>query len=573
MNDNPPPNPNDYISSYLTTGAVPDPNSSRLRTSTKRQGSLGGLKDSGNSASDWKSLSANVIASDVAEKGVKLAEKMMMRKKNRKKGSSNVVEEDQYLKQAFVYDVDVDEKGENTTMHTKSQEYDFMYSKDEYYPKPPPDIPSSKPSRRRNRKVDSSDRTGEKEMNESWQTASIRRKEESPSRRKETNDFPQSPTNRRKGKSAEERHYSYEKSWSADGIRVRAVEDDSTNDDDIYDQYVKALSLNDGIRVVASNDVDETESSQFANDRTKQQQQQQQQNVDNATSHQPGKIWSYPTEPKSNVEPPTLEPERTDREFKSQTAPTAASTESNSRDMNSSEAFNLSALKSVMHEYIAKRSSMDVAAEEEPENEVEEEEVHQPHDNVPAQDVSDAEKDEMKSVDQHQEEKEEHTQQTESKTPATSPFPTKSEALPRVMSLGNLTIDLSALQATRPAKSEIKKSVELKKSVPKPPDNAVAENSSASDSEGSIKIDRSALQRSRPKKDPDEETVRTFPTTNLPWTGRFGESGMYTGLVNERYQPHGRGTMMFDHGEIKKGHWKNGGELRRPIRLLNQQHL
>jgi hypothetical protein len=48
----PPPNPNDYISSYLTTGSVPDPNF-RLRT-TKRRGSLGGLKDSGNSASEWK---------------------------------------------------------------------------------------------------------------------------------------------------------------------------------------------------------------------------------------------------------------------------------------------------------------------------------------------------------------------------------------------------------------------------------------------------------------------------------------------------------------------------------------
>jgi hypothetical protein len=220
-----------------------------------------------------------------------------------------------------------------------------------------------------------------------------------------------------------------------------------------------------------------------------------------------------------------------------------------------------------MQEYISKRPSADVAAEEEPENETRGGEVDQHHENQPTQDVSDDE-DEKESIDQHQEEGE-FTQQVETKTPASSPFPTKSEALPRVMSLGNLTIDLSALQATRPAKPDVK-SIELKKSAPKPCDNATTDNSSFSDSEGSIKLDRSALQRSRPKKDPDEETVKTFPTTNLPWTGRFGESGMYTGLVNEQYQPHGRGTMMFDHGEIKKGHWKNGGELLRPLHLSNR---
>jgi hypothetical protein len=55
---------------------------------------------------------------------------------------------------------------------------------------------------------------------------------------------------------------------------------------------------------------------------------------------------------------------------------------------------------------------------------------------------------------------------------------------------------------------------------------------------------------------------KTFDVTYLPYTGSFGESGMYTGTVNEQYQPSGKGTMMYDNGEELKGYWKNGDFLR-----------
>ena len=55
---------------------------------------------------------------------------------------------------------------------------------------------------------------------------------------------------------------------------------------------------------------------------------------------------------------------------------------------------------------------------------------------------------------------------------------------------------------------------------------------------------------------------KTFEVTNLPYTGSFGESGMYTGMVNEKYQPSGKGIMMYDNGEELKGHWTNGNFLR-----------
>ena len=51
---------------------------------------------------------------------------------------------------------------------------------------------------------------------------------------------------------------------------------------------------------------------------------------------------------------------------------------------------------------------------------------------------------------------------------------------------------------------------------------------------------------------------KRFNVTNLPYTGNFGESGMYTGTVNGQYQPTGKGIMMYDNGEELKGYWKNG---------------
>ena len=59
-----------------------------------------------------------------------------------------------------------------------------------------------------------------------------------------------------------------------------------------------------------------------------------------------------------------------------------------------------------------------------------------------------------------------------------------------------------------------------------------------------------------------KEEATIFDVTNLPFTGSFGESGMYTGMVNKQYQPTGKGTMMYDNGEVLKGHWKNGDFLR-----------
>ena len=268
-------------------------------------------------------------------------------------------------------------------------------------------------------------------------------------------------------------------------------------------------------------------------------------------------------EPKSTVESTSYTPNRHESQavaVNSMSESTKGTTASHGD--NSTDAFNLNQLKTVMHEYFEQPSAgeapeeqnlaqaaaehhftSDSSADDDDKNANTGEEIDENH----------------KTEPQHEEEEDED--ESEEELPPTTPFPSKPEALPRVMSLGNLTIDLSALQATRPAKPD-NKSIEVKKPAANPSGNSTVENSSVSDSEESIKLDRSALQRPRPKKDPEEETVKTFPTTNLPWTGRFGESGMYTGLVNEQYQPHGRGTMIFDHGEIKKGHWKDGNFIR-----------
>ncbi len=90
---------------------------------------------------------------------------------------------------------------------------------------------------------------------------------------------------------------------------------------------------------------------------------------------------------------------------------------------------------------------------------------------------------------------------------------------------------------------------------------------------GELKIDLTALQASKPNREevhrvttirdkPNIENVKTFPVNNLPFTGQLGESGMYTGLVNEEYKPHGKGLLVYDTGEIMKGYWGNGDFLR-----------
>ena len=532
----PNPNPNDFISSYLTTGAVPNP-----RGRTKRRDSLGGLKGSGN-GSDWKNLS------DMAQGTKKLAEKVMRKKKKVKATTSAETENhsddeglDYLWKQNLVYDVDVDEKDD---YYSKSQ--------DELYTKSQPDMmQSSKPSRRRKHKVDLSDRTGDTDLNESWQTP----------RHKQGDDVPQSPRRNdeyaKNTMSTEDKH-SYEKSWSADGIRVHAI--DSTNDEEFYDHYGKALSMDGGIRVAAAQESVEAIS------REKSLRDSQHRQDVYPSSHPQKQSPHLHGEKRPEKQGSFSELQHIPNRHESQAVPADAMPESindagASHGVNSTNAFDMNQLKSVIHEYVAEQPSSVEAPEKQ--NDVAQAAVeHQSKNYSFAKDEDNkANTDEVDENHQAEQQYDEEEDQSEDEQLPTAPFPSKPDALPRVMSLGNLTIDLSALQATRPTKPDVK-SVEVKKPAANPSGNSTVENSSDAGSEESIKLDRSALQRARPKKDPEEETVKTFPTTNLPWTGRFGESGMYTGLVNEQYQPHGRGTMIFDHGEIKKGHWNDGNFIR-----------
>jgi len=146
---------------------------------------------------------------------------------------------------------------------------------------------------------------------------------------------------------------------------------------------------------------------------------------------------------------------------------------------------------------------------------------------------------------------------------------------PPLLSVGNyggLKIDLSALQATKP--------------TTKPKPKTVEDASS-----GGLQIDLSSLQASKPIKKNDakedesskertnpsqpqpppievDRHVKTFDVNNLPYTSQFGASGMYTGSVSEQYEPHGKGTMVYDDGEILKGYW-NAGDLVRESELYS----
>jgi len=44
----------------------------------------------------------------------------------------------------------------------------------------------------------------------------------------------------------------------------------------------------------------------------------------------------------------------------------------------------------------------------------------------------------------------------------------------------------------------------------------------------------------------------------LPWSDYNGQSGRYTGEINEKYLPHGAGEMIYDRGVISSGIWFNG---------------
>jgi len=507
--------PHDYLLSYLATGEVPDP---RPRRKQQHRLSLGGLNLSGNSTTrgEWKNISANVAA-DLSERGMKLAEKVM--RKNKKKqpnntNSTNALLEthsdddklDYLWKHDLIYDVDEDERSPYS-------------SRDEI----------SNYKSRRKKRVDSSDRTGDTDFSESMQT--LRKKDE------EVPVVPQSSQQNSDSRTEEDK-YTYEKSWSSDGIRVHAGK--STADDYTpYDNYGKAFS--DGsIRVAATAERKcEVDASQIR---------EEQDTVPHFDKH------TNVNELKSEAESTPPEPTRMNA-LKSEASTTSSQSIS-------SDAFVMDKLKSVMHEYSAKERSIDDASDNfipQIDSTATQKEEENNEKNFPAVEEfvdPEARADENEELNDNE-------QLDESSNDARQPstFPHKPKPLPRVMSLGHLTIDLSALQATTCTAKSDKKPIEMSSTVVDP-STSKDDNSCHSDSEGSIKIDREQLQRARPKRDPDEETVKTFPTTNLPWTGRFGESGFYTGLVNEQYQPHGRGTMLFDHGEIKKGHWKKGDFVR-----------
>lgn len=56
-----------------------------------------------------------------------------------------------------------------------------------------------------------------------------------------------------------------------------------------------------------------------------------------------------------------------------------------------------------------------------------------------------------------------------------------------------------------------------------------------------------------PHKKPERKRVN-----GLPWSDYNGQSGRYTGEVNEQYLPHGRGEMLYDRGVVCSGVWYDG---------------
>ena len=154
--------------------------------------------------------------------------------------------------------------------------------------------------------------------------------------------------------------------------------------------------------------------------------------------------------------------------------------------------------------------------------------------------------------------------------PAPPPLSTERPDAPipiaqRIGHVGGVKIDLSSLQASKPSGG---RNFDL--------NNIDLSELMASKPSGGLNIDFSSLQASKPSKNPEanldeipqpeipviRHDIKTFRVDNLPFTGRFGESGMYTGLVSEQYEPHGKGTMVYDNGEVIKGYWNKGDLVR-----------
>ena len=56
----------------------------------------------------------------------------------------------------------------------------------------------------------------------------------------------------------------------------------------------------------------------------------------------------------------------------------------------------------------------------------------------------------------------------------------------------------------------------------------------------------------------EHKPPRSKKVNGLPWSDYNGQSGRYTGEVNEKYLPHGRGEMVYDKGIVSAGIWYNG---------------
>lgn len=56
----------------------------------------------------------------------------------------------------------------------------------------------------------------------------------------------------------------------------------------------------------------------------------------------------------------------------------------------------------------------------------------------------------------------------------------------------------------------------------------------------------------------EHKPPKTKRVNGLPWSDYNGQSGRYTGEVNDEYQPHGRGEMVYDRGVVSSGIWYKG---------------
>ena len=68
----------------------------------------------------------------------------------------------------------------------------------------------------------------------------------------------------------------------------------------------------------------------------------------------------------------------------------------------------------------------------------------------------------------------------------------------------------------------------------------------------------------------EEDAINDHEKTNvcrMPWTDLNGDTGRFTGSVNNDQLPHGKGTMKYDFtGLIAEGEWVNGVLKERSVR-------